>query len=123
MEIKEREKEKAIVVPDDIVDKEIYSSQTKLAQSKGRFTITTTISPEFHELAKQYGISWAEAIRVGVSILLADQDVIPYQNDLNLYRKMRYFQHQAQEMSQKFHEIQEAYQKKVGIKKEKKDGK
>jgi len=60
-----------------------------------------SVSPEFSQLAKDHGISWSEAARVGMSLLLADKDVMPYDNKINLYRKMQIFRQQAEDALQK----------------------
>jgi len=49
---------------------------------------TISISPELVTKAKEYNISWTEASRVGMSMLLADKGVQPYDNSLNLKRKI-----------------------------------
>ena len=51
-----------------------------------------SISKEFDELQKEHQISWTEAARVGMSVLLAEKGVAEYDNNLNLYRRMRAYQ-------------------------------
>ena len=47
-----------------------------------------SVSMEYHELAKKYNLSWTEAARIGVSVMLGDLGIKPYDNDLNLKRKV-----------------------------------
>lgn len=69
------------------------------------------ITPEFHQLCKEHHIQFSEALRVGVSILLADKGIKPYDNHLNIYRKMKKFQAIAQESSFKAAEMEERLKK------------
>jgi len=48
--------------------------------------ISTTVSEELAAIAKQYGINWAEALRVGIVILAASYGYSQYQNALNKSR-------------------------------------
>jgi hypothetical protein len=57
------------------------------------------ISEEFYSLCKQYNIKFSEALRVGISIILAEKGVKQYDNKLNLYRKMNYFKDQLEKLS------------------------
>jgi hypothetical protein len=77
--------------------------------------ISTTISKELYEKAKQNNISWAEALRTGMSMLLADLGEGEYDNNLNLFRKMRKFQTEAQEALQKLTEIKDRIEKEKNI--------
>jgi len=45
--------------------------------------ITISVSPEFNALRKKFHLSWSEAARKGLSILLAQEGEPRYQNDLN----------------------------------------
>lgn len=47
-----------------------------------------SISREFEDLAKEYHISWSEAAKVGMSIMLAELEIKPYDNKLNIVRKV-----------------------------------
>ena len=46
------------------------------------------LSPEFYDLAKTHNIVLSEAMRVGVSILLAEKGVKEYDNNLNIMRRL-----------------------------------
>jgi len=85
---------------------------------KTKPTILTTVrvSPEFHKLCKQNNIRFSEAMRVGISILLAERGVREYDNDLNLFRKMKMFQKTAEDFGQKYHEIMGKMAEKEGFK-------
>jgi len=65
-----------------------------------------SISREFEDLADKHRLSWSEAARIGMSILLADRGITEYDNKLNLYRKMQIFQKTAEDALQKLSEFQ-----------------
>ena len=70
------------------------------------YITTISISPEFKELADKYNISWTEASRVGMSIILGDMGVREYSNNINLFRKMNKFREIAEEAKQKLAELE-----------------
>ena len=72
--------------------------------------ISTTVSREFHDLAKQNNISWSEALRVGLSILFGDKGLKEYDNNINLFRKMNAFRQQAEEALQKLSELEKKHE-------------
>jgi len=78
-------------------------------QKSGNPKVTTsvTISPEFYDLCLKHNISFSEAIRTGISLLLAERGEKDYDNNLNLYRKMQNFKLNFEELSLKFQELQE----------------
>ena len=65
-----------------------------------------SISQEFKDLAQEHHISWSEAARIGMSILLADRGVKDYDNNLNLYRKMTQFRLMAENLGQRLDEME-----------------
>ena len=75
---------------------------------------SVSVSIEFAELAEKHHLSWTEASRVGMSILLAELGVRDYDNNLNLYRKMMVFKQRAEEALAKMYELEEKM-KKYGI--------
>ena len=77
--------------------------------------VTTTVSNDFWNLAKQHNISWTEAMRVGISILLADKGHMQYDNKLNIWRKMNFFRQQAETSIQKVEELTEKMAKREVI--------
>jgi hypothetical protein len=76
-----------------------------------RITTSITISSEFFNLCKQNFISFTEAARVGISLLLAEKGIKDYDNNLNIYRKMTLMRIQLEETSQKLAEMEEKYGK------------
>jgi malate/lactate dehydrogenase len=84
----------------------------------GRFmtavpTIVTSvrISPEFHQLARENGINLTEAVRIGISVILGDKGIKEYDNNLNLFRKMKLFQQELEKVSKEF----EAFKQKQNV--------
>ena len=75
-------------------------------KGEGRITTSVTVSPEFFNLAKENNISFSEAVRIGISIILGDKGVKDYDNNLNLFRKMTLFRQQLEEVSAKYLELE-----------------
>ena len=48
--------------------------------------ISTTISDNFHQLAQNFGIQWAEALRIGLAVLLLERGETEFANPLNKVR-------------------------------------
>ena len=59
------------------------------------------VSINFYQLCKQYHIKFSEALRVGISILLAERGVIEYDNNLNIVRRINELKLKAVEYAQK----------------------
>jgi hypothetical protein len=70
-----------------------------------------SVSAEFDQLARENSISWSEAARVGMSMMLADIGVVEYDNQLNLKRKMDKFREIAEMANQKLAEIESGVKK------------
>jgi len=51
-----------------------------------RKRISTTLSDEFHDLAKNFNLNWAEALRIGLAILLMERGESGFSNPLNKVR-------------------------------------
>jgi len=68
-------------------------------KGEGGITSSVRVSPNLWMLAKKHNISLSEGLRVGLSIMLADLGEQDYDNNLNLYRKMRVFQKEAEKLS------------------------
>lgn len=66
-----------------------------------------SVSSEFSKLAKENHLSWSEASRIGMSILLAEQGLAEYDNGMNLVRKMRIYQKQAEDALNKLNQLEE----------------
>jgi hypothetical protein len=64
-----------------------------------------SVSKEFADLAREFKLSWSEAARIGISIMLGDLGVSNYDNNINLFRKMRHFQRIAEEASQRLADL------------------
>lgn len=75
--------------------------------SVGTFVKSISISPEFFHRAKDNNISLSEAVRVGISVILAEKGVKEYDNRLNLYRRMKAYQTKVQELSAEIEGIKE----------------
>jgi len=68
---------------------------------------SVNVSPEFHTLCKQHHIQFGEALRVGISLLLADKGVVEYSNNIQVVRKITSLREQLEEISQKYYELKE----------------
>ena len=89
----------------------------------GQPMITTSvrISPEFHKLCIEHRISFSEAMKIGISLVLAENGIKEYDNNLNLFRRMTLIQKKLEETSQELfnlkekHNIQDHNKKEVKI--------
>jgi hypothetical protein len=68
-------------------------------------TTSVMVSENFYKLCKQYNIKFVDAMRTGISILLAEKGEMDYDNKLNVWRKMQYFRKQAEESLQKINQL------------------
>ncbi len=73
---------------------------------EGRMITSVSISPNFHKLCYEHHISFSEALRVGISIILAEKGLSEYDNNLNIYRKMILFRQKAEESLAKIYELE-----------------
>jgi hypothetical protein len=78
-------------------------------KGEGRIVTTVTVTPVFFELAKQNNISFTEAVRVGISIMLAEKGVSEYDNNLNITRLLTETKLKAAEYARKVSELEEKY--------------
>ncbi len=69
---------------------------------------TISVSEEFAHLAKENNISWSEAARVGMSILLSDAGLREYDNNINVIRKTTMIR---ESMQKKIDELNEEIEK------------
>ena len=60
----------------------------KKPEKYGSITISTTISRELYDKCRQYGIGWAEALRVGCASLLAQKGDEDYVNPKQMEMKI-----------------------------------
>lgn len=51
-------------------------------------TTSVRISPEFHKACIDGKISFSEALRVGISLILAERGILEYDNSLNIMRRI-----------------------------------
>lgn len=104
----------------EVREREMALLQKKKGQTKfrsgGSVVITTSISNDFWTKAQQHGISWAEAMRVGISMLLAEKGEAQYDNKLNLWRKMDFFRQRAEEACQNVEELTKKLAERENIK-------
>lgn len=59
------------------------------------------VSPEFHQLCYEHHIRFSEALKVGISILLAEKGIIEYDNKLNITRRCQELKAKAAMYAQK----------------------
>ena len=66
---------------------------------------TVTISPEYYEQCKKYRIKFSDAMRAGISLLLAEKGVIGYDNKLNIMRKIDILRAKLEETIQRVEDV------------------
>lgn len=72
---------------------------------------TVLISPEFYKACKESHIRFSEAMRVGISLMLAELGLKEYDNELNILRKMQLIQSKLSETSQELNTLKEKHAK------------
>lgn len=80
-----------------------------LMRKSGQIQTSVLISREFYDLCKEYNIRFSEAMRVGISLLLAEKDLRPYDNRLNLFRKLQLVRAKLEETSQELEKFKSKY--------------
>jgi len=83
----------------------------RFMSSSPMIATSVRLSPEFHKLCRENGINLTEALRIGISLMLADLGITDYDNNLNLFRKMRLFQEELEKKSQELEELKNKYEK------------
>lgn len=73
----------------------------------GGVQTSVIVSTEFYKLCKQYNIKFSEALRVGISLLLAEKDIIQYDNNLNISRKIQLLQNKLTATSTELEEVKQ----------------
>jgi len=71
------------------------------------YITTISITPEQKNLATEYHISWTEAARVGMGVLLAERGLQDYDGNLNQSRKIVLLNKKLEETSQELAELKE----------------
>lgn len=86
-----------------------------MGRHQGQPMITTSvrISPEFHDLCIRNFINFSEAMRVGISMILAERGVSEYDNNLNIFRKMNQLRLKLEETSAELCALQEKYNERI----------
>lgn len=54
----------------------------------GGIQTSVIVSVPFYKACKKHGITFSEALRTGIALMLAERGVAEYDNGLNLHRKM-----------------------------------
>lgn len=80
-----------------------------------RVTRCVSMSYEFDVLCRENNISPSEALRIGVSVMLAERGVKEYDNNLNLYRKMIMYQKEVERLSNECNTLKEKINKSEDI--------
>lgn len=80
-----------------------------MGRNMGKPMITTSvrISPEYHQLCVKNFISFSHAMRVGVSLLLAEMGTVGYDNKLNIVREKIRISEELIKYIKKFGELKE----------------
>jgi hypothetical protein len=72
-----------------------------MKRSKGSITISTTVGQELHKRAVELNLSWAEALRIGLTYQISKiSDGYEYKNPIQLERKIEQLSLQLNEISQ-----------------------
>lgn len=83
----------------------------KTVRQYGQVQTSVLISSDYWELCKKHNIKFSEAVRVGISMMLADRGVRDYDNDLNLFRKLQLVRKQLEATSKELYELKDKVEK------------
>ena len=81
-----------------------------MIRNGGGIQTSVIVSANFYELCKRYNIKFSEALRVGISLLLAERGVTDYDNNLNLFRRMQLINKKLEETSQELFDLKEKWE-------------
>jgi len=81
------------------------SNNYKIASPMIRTSVL--ITPEFYNLCKEFHIKFSEAMRVGISMVLAERGVKEYDNNLNIMRRLYKTNQMLSEVSQELNALKE----------------
>ena len=87
-----------------------YGEERRLPIKKlraGKITISTTIGVELHKQAQENGVSWAEALRRGITLILSEKTDDLYQNPMQQRIKIEALVARLEEVSQKYNELKD----------------
>ncbi len=76
---------------------------------KGKIGHTTSvvISDDFFRLAKLHHIKFSEAMRIGLSVLFSEKGILPYNNKINIHRKLKSAISQLNYYAQEYYKLKE----------------
>lgn len=77
-----------------------------IMRPSGKIQTSVLVSQEFFNLCKTNNIKFSEALRVGISILLADAGILEYDNNLNVMRKLNFFRKELEKTNLKIEELE-----------------
>ncbi len=69
--------------------------------SPGMIQTTILLTPKMNDLRKEHHITLSEAVRVGISIILAERGIAEYDNNLNIVRLVSEYKQKAGMYAQK----------------------
>ena len=70
-------------------------------------TTSVRVSPEFHKLCIEKNISFSEALKIGISIILAERGEIEYDNNLNICRRTEKIRIKLEETINELNELKQ----------------
>lgn len=76
-----------------------------MIKAKPYHMTTVKLEPDMYILAKKYGIRVSDAVRAGISLLLAERGVSEYNNKLNIMRRINKLQQLLNEKSQELEKL------------------
>lgn len=73
----------------------------------GCIQTSVLVSVNFYKLCKEHNIKFSEALRVGISLLLAEKGIEEYDNKLNISRKITLLTKLLEDKSKELEELRE----------------
>ena len=73
----------------------------------GCIQTSVLVSVNFYKLCKEHNIKFSEALRVGISLLLAEKGIEEYDNKLNISRKITLLTKLLEDKSKELEELKD----------------
>jgi len=80
---------------------------SQMFRSGGGIQTSVIVSMEFYKLCKANHITFSEALRTGIALMLAERGISEYDNNLNIHRKMILLRQKLEETSVKLFELEQ----------------
>jgi cell shape-determining protein MreC len=85
----------------------IHEAIQRKNKGRGYITISTTISPEYYVKAQKYNISWTEALKQGIALILSKIGDEELNNPYQMTNKVELLAKKLEEFAQENNKLKE----------------